>query len=212
MAVNPSFAPNVDAESYYVKIFDDNFIYFMNNIIMPSEGKLKPLSGVLELTRSNSQVNTLANYSVTGVLLSGLDNARLVFNQTTSISLNSLPTFSNIRIGEFLNPLSSNWDIYESINILNDTHILFMNNKIKTTPTLTSLVLSSSTISSVQYNTDMRINTEETIFIAFSSVLSNVDKVNVKVPTFFKNVKSCTINQQPATCKVSQISSSLTLI
>ncbi len=158
-------------------------------------------------------MNTLANYSVSGTLPTLLDNARLVFNQTSSIPLSTLPNFTNVRIGQFLNPLSSNWDTYESVSVLNDTHILFMNNKIKTAPVLESLVLSSSSISSIRYNKDMRIGTEETVDILFSSILTHVDKVNLKVPTFFKNVKSCTINGQTAvSCKSSPISSILTLI
>lgn len=45
--------------------------------------------------------------------------------------------------------MSSNWDTYESVSILNNTHVLYSNNKIKTTPALTSLVLPSNTVSSI---------------------------------------------------------------
>lgn len=84
--------------------------------------------------------------------------------------------------------MSSNWDTYESVSILNNTHVLYSNNKIKTTPALTSLVLPSNIVSSIQYSSDMRVNTEETVNIAFGSVLNNVSKINVKIPTFFKSI------------------------
>jgi len=58
-----------------------------------------------------------------------------------------------------MNPKSSNWDTYESVSILNDTHIIYQNNKVKTSPTLTSLSLPVDTIYSIQYNKNMRINT-----------------------------------------------------
>ncbi len=88
-----------------------------------------------------------------------------------------------------------------------------MNNKIKTTPVLESLILASNSINAIKYSKDMRIGTEETVDILFSSVLNNVDKANIKVPTFFKNVKSCTINGQTSvSCKSSALSSTVTLI
>jgi len=82
--------------------------------------------------------------------------------------------------------MSSNWNTYESVIILNNTHVLYSNSKIKTVPALTSLVLPSNVINSIQYSSDMRVNTEESLNITFGSVLSNVSKINVKIPTFFK--------------------------
>ena len=73
--------------------------------------------------------------------------------------------FQNMKIGQFMNPLSSNWDTYESVSILNSTHVLYKNDRLKTNPALQSLTLPANTVKSILYNRDMRINTEETIRI-----------------------------------------------
>lgn len=68
--------------------------------------------------------------------------------------------FKDLKMGEFLNPKSSNWDTYESISIMNDTHVLYRNNRVKTTPQLQSLELLSNAVSYIGYKSEMRINTE----------------------------------------------------
>lgn len=144
-------------------------------------------------------MNTLATYTITGSLPQGVDYGRLIFNTTTNISAASSTDFKNLRIGDFINPLSSNWDTYDSLSILNQTHIIFMNNRIKTTPDLTSLTLPANTITSVQYNKNMRINTEEALTINFGNSVSNTAKINLKIPTIFKSIKSVKVNSQPIT-------------
>jgi hypothetical protein len=150
----------------------------------------------------------VATYTITGSLPQGVDYGRLIFNTTTNLSAASSTDFKNLRIGDLMNPASSNWDTYESISILNETHIIFMNNRIKTTPGLTSLTLPANTISSIEYNKEMRINTEETLTINFGNSVPNTAKVNIKMPTIFKSIKTVKVNSQSInTFKLSTISS-----
>ena len=156
---NPSFVPNSQNESYIISIYDSNFIYFSTTITVAPEHKLKPLSEGLNIARSTPVVNAIATYTITGVLPQGLLNGRLVFNGTTTIPIASVVQFNNMKLGEFKNPVSSNWETYESVSILNDTHILFLNNTIRATPNLQSLTLPQFLVNSISYNKNMRINT-----------------------------------------------------
>lgn len=88
-----------------------------------------------------------------------------------------------------------------------------MNNRIKTTPELTSLTLPANTITSIEYNKEMRINTEETLTINFGSSVPNTAKVNLKIPTIFKSIKSVKVNSQSMTTfKLTTLSASQSLI
>ncbi len=192
-----------------MKIYDDSYIYFSNTFNLTQENRLKPISSGIELKRSTSLVNTLATYTITGSLPLGVDYGRLIFNSSTNISAASSTDFRNLRIGDFVNPSSSNWNTFESVSILNETHIIYMNSRIKTLPDLTSLTLPANTISSIQYNREMRINTEETLTINFATTVANTAKVNIKMPTIFKSIKSVRVNSQPVSSyKVSALTSS----
>lgn len=81
---------------------------------------------------------------------------------------------------------------------MNSTHVLFVNDRMKTTPGLTSLTLGSGAVRSIVYNKEMRVNTEEvmTVVFAANSTVQNVEKVNLRLPTFFKSLKGVKVNSQ----------------
>lgn len=94
-------------------------MYFVTNSVISIDNKLKPLTNGVTLTRSTTIVNTLATYYISANLPTTLLNAKIIFNQTTSIIIpnnnnnnnsSSLSLYlKNITIGQFTNPMSSNW-------------------------------------------------------------------------------------------------------
>lgn len=66
--MNPSFAPNLATESYVVKLFDEDFVYFITTVNVTEQHKLQPLSAGIAITRSTTLVNTLAVYTITATL------------------------------------------------------------------------------------------------------------------------------------------------
>jgi hypothetical protein len=124
--------------------------------------------------------------------------------------------FNNAKIGDFMTPSSINWDVYEYITIMNYTHILYSNNRLKATPKLESLTLPSNTIATILYNKVMRINTYESLLVKFSSSLTGVSKVNFKLPSFFRLISQVKINTQTSisleTVRISSLSSTQSMI
>lgn len=132
----------------------------------------------------------------------GLVNGKIIFNNSSPILLNGngnnsqQTLFDKLYLGQFSNPLSSNWIVYESLIICNDTHVLYSNLKSVTVPKLISMELPQGSIKYIKYNEEMRINTEETVEIGFNnfSNIAGLDRLIIKIPTFFIFMKNVKIN------------------
>lgn len=90
-------------------------MYFVTNSVISIDNRLKPLTNGVTLTRSTTIVNTLATYYISANLPTTLLNAKIIFNETTSIIIpnnnnNSSSLYlKNITLNQFTNPMSSNW-------------------------------------------------------------------------------------------------------
>lgn len=99
---------------------------------------------------------------------------------------------------------------------MNNTHILYSNNRLKATPKLESLSFPSNTIATILYNKVMRINTYESLLVQFSSALTGVSKINFKLPPFFRLISQVKANTQTSvsleTVKIISLSSTQSMI
>lgn len=135
-------------------------IYFSNIVNVTGNNCLSPLNSGFLVLRSNNVVGANSNYSITGSLpYNSLINSKLNFNNTILTLASGSLTFNNFLIGSYLNAISTNWLITQSLKIFNDTHVLYENNNLEANPTLQSLALNASLISKVKYNSEMRTNT-----------------------------------------------------
>jgi hypothetical protein len=96
-----------------LSIYDNNFLYYAcSNYSVSAVNRLQPLTEGLQVIRSTGAVNTLASYSANGTLPYGIVNGVILFNSTNLLSIGSTSTLNNLNLGTYLNPLSSNWNVY----------------------------------------------------------------------------------------------------
>lgn len=49
--------------------------------------------------------------------------------------------FRDFNLGQFMNPISKNWVVYNSIVVMNDTHVVYRDRRVMASPELQSLPL-----------------------------------------------------------------------
>ncbi len=90
-----------------------------------------PLNSGFLVVRSNTVVGANSNYSITGSLpYNSLINSKVSFNNSILTLASGSLTFSNFLIGSYVNAISTNWAITQSLKIFNDTHVLYENDNL----------------------------------------------------------------------------------
>lgn len=86
---------------------------------MTINGSISPYSTGLQLLRSTDLVGATANYILVGTLPDNLQNMKMSFNGSSPISIVGSINNTNILLGSFVNPSSTNWNISNSVKIFN---------------------------------------------------------------------------------------------